>query len=66
MEMMEYRFKFVPCSPIDYKPALVQVMVWRLRGDKPLPEPMLIQFTDAYGALGGNELNRRLSKIINE
>ena len=35
-------------SPIDNKPALVQVMAWRCIGDKPLPEPMMAQFTDAY------------------
>ena len=40
--------KFVPRSPIDNKPALVQVMAWRRTGDKPLPEVMLTQFTDAY------------------
>ena len=40
--------KFVPRNPIANKPALVQVMAWRRAGDKPLPEPMLIQFTDAY------------------
>ena len=40
--------KFVPRSPIDNKPALVQVMAWRRIGDKPLPEPMLTQFTDVY------------------
>ena len=40
--------KFVPRSPIDNKPALVQVMAWYQRGDKPLPEPVLTQFTDAY------------------
>ena len=40
--------KFIPRSPIDSKPALVQVMAWRRRGDKPFPEPLLIQFTDAY------------------
>ena len=33
--------KFVPRSPISNKPALVQVMTWRRKGDKPLPEPML-------------------------
>ena len=38
--------KFVP--RIDDKPALVQVIAWRRTGDKPLPEPMLTQFTDAY------------------
>ena len=40
--------KFVPKGPIDNKGALVQVMAWRRTGDKPLPEPMLTQFTDAY------------------
>ena len=40
--------KFVPRSPIDNKPALGQVVAWCRRGDKPLPEPMLIQFTGAY------------------
>ena len=39
---------FFPRSPIDNKPALVQVMAWRRIGDKPLPEPMMAQFTDAY------------------
>ena len=38
---------FVPRSPIDDKSALVQVIAWRRIGDKPLPEPMVAQFTDA-------------------
>ena len=36
--------KFVPRSPIDNKPALVQVLVWRRKGSKLLPEPMMTQF----------------------
>ena len=40
--------KFVHRSPIDNKPIFVRVMAWRWTGDKPLPEPMLTQFTDAY------------------
>ena len=40
--------KFIPNGPIDYKPALVQVMAWHRTGEKPLPESMLTQFTDAY------------------
>ena len=40
--------KFVPKSPIDNKPALVHVMAWCRTGNKPLPEPMMTQFTDAY------------------
>ena len=40
--------KFVPRSPIYNMPAFVQIMAWRRPGDKPLSEPMLTQFTDAY------------------
>ena len=45
---IQLSLKFVPRSPIDNKPALVQVMAWSRTGDKPLPVPMLTQFTDAY------------------
>ena len=40
--------KFVPEGLTDNKPVLVQVMAWHQTGDKPLPKPMLTQFTDAY------------------
>ena len=40
--------KIIPNGPIDYKSALVQVMAWHWTGEKPLPESMLTQFTDAY------------------
>ena len=40
--------KLVSEGLIDNKPALVQVMAWRQKGDKPLPEPMLTQLTDAH------------------
>ena len=40
--------KFGPKSPIDNKPALIQVMVLCQAGNKSLPEPMTIQFTDTY------------------
>ena len=40
--------KFVPMSPIYNKSALVQVMARCRTGDKPLSEPMLTHFTDAY------------------
>ena len=45
---IQISLKFVPSSPIDNKPALVQVMAWRRTGDKPLPEPMVAQFPDVY------------------
>ena len=34
--------KFVPLGPINNIPALVQLMVWRRPGDKPLSEPMIV------------------------
>ena len=44
-------------GPIDSKPALVQVMVWRWVDDKPLPEQMMAQFADAcMRHQGGDEL----------
>ena len=46
--LIKISLKLVPKGPIDNKPALVQVMAWRRTGDRPLPEPMLTQFTDAY------------------
>ena len=35
--------KIVPMGPIDNIPALVQIMVWRRPGDKPLSEPMMVR-----------------------
>ena len=40
--------KFVLKSPIDNKSVLAPVMAWRRAGDKPLPEPMVNKFNDAY------------------
>ena len=34
--------KFVPGSPIDNSPTLVQIMAWRRPGDKLLSEPMMV------------------------
>ena len=36
------------CSQESNVPAFVQKMPWRRPGGKPLSEPMLTQFTDAY------------------
>ena len=46
--LIQISLKYVPRSPIGNKSALIQVMVWRRPGDKPLPEPMMTQFIDAY------------------
>ena len=45
--LIRISLKFVLKGEIDNKAALVQVMAHRRTGDMPLPEPMLIQFTDA-------------------
>ena len=45
---IEISLKFVPKGPINNIPALFQIMAWRRTGDKPLSEPMMTQFNDAY------------------
>ena len=44
--LIKISLKFVPKGPVD--PALIKIMAWHWIGDKPLSEPMLILFTDAY------------------
>ena len=39
---------FVPKGHIGNNIALVQIVAWRRIGDKPLSEPMLTWFADAY------------------
>ena len=46
--LFQISLEIVSGSPIENKPALVQVMAWHRIGDKPLPEPRLTPFTDAY------------------
>ena len=38
---IEISLKFVPKSPINSKPVLVQIMVWHRTDNKPLFEPMM-------------------------
>ena len=45
---IQISLKYVPMRSNDNKSALVQVRAWQRTGDKPLSEPMLTQFTDAY------------------
>ena len=44
----EISLKYVPYGPVDNMAALVQIMAWRRTGDRPLSEPMLVCFIDAY------------------
>ena len=46
--LIRISLKFVPEGLIYNTSALFQVMAWRRTGSKPLIEPMLTQFTDAY------------------
>ena len=43
MKMLEFRLKFVPKGPINNIPLLVQIMAWRLPGDTPLSEQMVVR-----------------------
>ena len=45
---IQISLKYTPRSPIDNKSALAQIMAWHRTGDKPLPEPTMTQFIDAY------------------
>ena len=45
---IELSLKIVADGPIDNKPALLKIMAWHQIYDKPLSEPMLTRFTDAY------------------
>ena len=45
---IEISVKFVLKAPIDNIPALVQIIAWRRIGDKPLSEPKVTKFHEAY------------------
>ena len=66
MNTFVFWFQFqLSLSPNDIKPALVQVMSWRRKGVKPLPDPMLIRsLWRIYAALGGDELNVFTSELF--
>ena len=57
--LIRISLKFLPKGPIDYESSLVQVIAWCQTGDKPLPEAMLTQFTNAY--IDGSVQERRNS-----
>ena len=65
--LIQISLKFVLDATVDDKATLIQVMTgcqtgaWCQIGDKPLPEAVLTQFTDAYAALQGDELDLWIS-----
>ena len=46
--LIKVSLKFVPKGSIENNPALAKIMTRHRIGDKPLSEPMLTFFTDAY------------------
>ena len=45
---IQFSLTFVPKGHVNNKSAFVLVMACRLFGNKPLPEPMMSQFINAY------------------
>ena len=45
---IQISLKFIPKGTINNMPALVKIMAWRRPGDKPLSEPVMAYFADAY------------------
>ena len=40
--------EFVPKDLFNNIPVLVQIMAWRRAGDRPLSEPIMVNWLDAY------------------
>ena len=55
--------KFVAKGPIDNNTVLVWIIAWRRKGDKPLSEPMLTRYTDAYMRLYG-DMSETVGRIV--
>ena len=54
--LVQISLEFVPMSPIDNKAALIQVMAWWRRGDKPLSEPILAHWGVMTSLLRHNDV----------
>ena len=50
-----FSLKSVPKGPVNNISVLVQIMAWRRSGDKPLFEPMMVNYWSIYAPLGLNE-----------
>ena len=46
--LTEISLKFVPHSSMNDKSVMIQIMAWGQTGDRPLPEQMKTDFSDAY------------------
>ena len=55
--------KFVLKGQINSISSLVQIMAWRRPGDKPLSEPMMVNYRCIYASRGLGELKVNLSPV---
>ena len=51
---IQISLKFVPKGKMDNKSALVQIMAWHRPGDKPLSEPVMLDYRCIYVLLSLN------------
>ena len=54
---LKISFNFAPMVRINNFSALIQIMAWRRRGDKPLSDQWWLIHCSVYASLGLNELN---------
>ena len=59
---MQNSLRLASYYPIDDKSALIQVMVWHLTGNKPLPDPMLTQFSNSVPANSFQKIHGSIHK----
>ena len=62
--MINISLKFISNGPVNEKAALIDVITWHWTGDKPLPKPMMIQFTEPYLSPGLNELITEIEGVF--
>ena len=56
--------KFVPKSPINNIPALVEIMAWRRPGDKPLSQPMMVSLLTHISITRPQWVNRLCTELF--
>ena len=49
--LIQIPLRLIPKNPIDHKPALIEIIDSHKIGDKPLSEPMMVEFTEVYKRL---------------
>ena len=58
--------KFVPKGPINYIPALVQIMAWRRPGDRPLSEAMMVSLPTHICVTRPRWVNSEINSITDD